>query len=253
MSPANEHMLTLTVDAGNSHVKAVLFQADRVLRDWRFEDADRWTIDLLDALDGRTVDAVGASSVRHAENDISALAARVASSAAYFVSAESSLPFEMAYATPETLGPDRLASAVGAWLRFGGDGSPVVSMGLGTAITSEIVDAEGRFIGGSIAPGPALQFEALHRGTARLPHVHLQTTPLTIGDSTTRAIESGVWYGVIDAVRGRLMRLERELRTTPHVVLTGGWATAVSPQIETPHFVDPHLVHRGILHLMHCG
>lgn len=249
-SPAIDSMLSLTIDAGNSHIKAVLFDGDRLVQDWRFEDPSRWSIDLIDALEGRRMKAVGAASVRGAEDEISQLAARIAEAPAFFVSARVPLPFLMTYETPDTLGPDRLAAAVGAWHRFGGDGTPVVSIGLGTTITSEIVDGLGRFIGGSIAPGPRLQYESLHRGTARLPVVQPRTDPPAIGFSTTTAIESGVWYAIVDSVEGRLRRIKRELGTIGHVVLTGGWASAVSGAIETPHFLDPHLVHRGILRLM---
>jgi type III pantothenate kinase len=243
-------MLRLTIDAGNTHVKAVLFEEESVVRVWRFDSDDKWALKLLEALDDHAVDAVGAACVIPAERDVSRLAVRVSMAPAYLVVSDRRLPFRMAYRTPETLGADRLAAAAGAWVRFRAGGVPVMSIDAGTAVTTEVVDANGRFLGGSIAPGPRLQAEALMHGTARLPMTTLDAIPSVIGDATDASLQSGIFYGVIDSIRGMIRRVELELGTAPHVILTGGWAERISSLLEVPHIVDPHLVPRGILALM---
>ncbi len=139
------------------------------------------------------------------------------------VSARLPLPFAMAYATPETLGPDRLAAAVAAW-HLGG-GRPVVALDAGTALTLDAVDVrDGRpvYLGGAIAPGPALMVAALATGTAALPDVALGREAPPIGTSTREAIQAGV-EGLFAGGALHLLRTTSEaLSAPPVVVATGG-------------------------------
>ena len=168
---------------------------------------------------------------------------------AFEVSHRVRLPFQMGYRTPETLGNDRIAAAAGALLAYGREGSGVLVVDAGTAVTYEVVTADRVYRGGAIAPGPLLQAGALRTGTAQLPEVSDPPSGGPIGDSTLEAIRSGVWWGFVDAVRGMVERLRAE--SGPVVtVLTGGWAAYLSRELADFDIVDPHLVLDGVLRLM---
>lgn len=154
------------------------------------------------------------------------------------------VPIAIDYATPQTLGADRVAAAVGAWTRLPGKSLLVVDAG--TAVTYDAVSADGHFLGGNIAPGMSMRLEALHRFTARLPRVKV---PYTIdykgqflGNDTASAMILGAIYGIV----GAISYYHRHLPEGTMTVMTGGWANEISRLCDFPVTVDPHLVSRGL-------
>lgn len=164
-----------------------------------------------------------------------------------FSAAITPLPIQNTYATPHTLGADRLAAAVGAaWQRPGQD---TLIVDAGTAIKCDLVEGGHTFRGGSIAPGLRLRFQALHTFTGRLPLVELPAdleaaVPLT-GDSTQTAIQSGVLNGAAAEVNGLIDRY-REQFPELGVVLAGGDAAFFQPRLKGPIFAIPELVLLGL-------
>jgi type III pantothenate kinase len=162
------------------------------------------------------------------------------------VSPERDLPLALDLDAPETFGADRLAAAVGGWMRYGTAESGVLVVDAGTALTCEVVDARGVLRGGAIAPGPALAARALHDHTAQLPETLLDFPASPVGRTTTEAIRSGVLYGLLDSASGMIRRVRRELDADPVVVATGGWCDVLGEHVPAIEHVDPHLVLRGI-------
>jgi type III pantothenate kinase len=125
---------------------------------------------------------------------------------------------------PDLVGMDRLANAVAAWARVKG---PCVAVDVGTAVTFDVVNGRGEFVGGMIAPGPALQARSLHEHTARLPEVKVKASRRAIGRFTEEAIEAGVHLGLVGLVKEGLSRIGRELGARPRSLATGGGGTLV--------------------------
>ncbi len=160
-----------------------------------------------------------------------------------------SLPFKMGYATPATLGTDRLAAAAGAWAHWHQSATTMLVVDAGTALTYEVI-ADGVYRGGAIAPGPVLLQRALHQGTAQLPDVPGEAPAHVIGASTHAAIESGLYHQFIDSVSGMVGRLKRAT-PGPHVVIaTGGWGNMLQTSLSTIEHHAPHLVLEGGLALL---
>ena len=164
-----------------------------------------------------------------------------------FEPAATALPIRNAYATPHTLGADRLAAAVGAaWLL---PGRAVIIVDAGTAIKCDLVEAEGVFRGGSIAPGLAMRFQALHTFTGRLPLLGFlpdATAPVPLtGADTEQAIRSGVLNGAAAEVSGLLTEYESRYPNLA-VVLAGGDAPFFRARLKRPIFVVPELVLIGL-------
>lgn len=167
------------------------------------------------------------------------------------VSARLALPFDMAYATPETLGADRLAAVVAAW-HLGG-GRPVVAVDAGTAVTLDAVDVRfGRavYLGGAIAPGPDLLARSLARGTGALPDIPFGDPadgPVhAVGDSTHEAIRTGVAGMFAGGVAHLLATTATALSAPPFVVATGGGAPWLVAHGLTVDALVPTLVLDGI-------
>lgn len=153
------------------------------------------------------------------------------------------IPLRNAYRTPQTLGPDRLAAAVGAWTLAPGQPSLIVDMG--TAVTYDLLTADGVFRGGNIAPGIWLRFKALHENTAALPMVEAQSDFPYMGTDTETAIRAGVLQGIWNELEGyiRHYSVENEGLLT---FLTGGDIIYFENQPKNRIFALKNLVLTGL-------
>lgn len=120
-----------------------------------------------------------------------------------------------------TVGSDRLANAAAAFERHGGD---VIVVDFGTATNFDVVDSDGAYVGGVIAPGVNLSLEALHQAAAALPHVDVSMPERAIGTNTVACIQSGVFWGYIGLIEGIIRRIRAERDRPMKVVATGGLA-----------------------------
>ncbi len=124
-----------------------------------------------------------------------------------------------------TVGPDRLVNTAGAFDRHGGD---LIVVDFGTATTFDVVDTDGAYIGGVIAPGVNLSLEALHMAAAALPHVDITKPQRVVGTNTIACMQSGVFWGYVGLVREIEARIKSELDRPMQVIGTGGLAPLFS-------------------------
>jgi type III pantothenate kinase len=155
-------------------------------------------------------------------------------------------------AEPARVGIDRLLAALAADRLRRPDRAAIV-VDLGTAITVDLLDADGAFRGGAILPGIAMSAAALAEHTDALPRVameQLERPPAAVGASTVPAIESGLYWGAVGAVRELIGQMSSDLDASPDVFLTGGASEhvaeilAANAMFEVHHV--PHLVLSGI-------
>ncbi len=148
------------------------------------------------------------------------------------------------YPKPETIGQDRLANAVAAHHHFG---APCVVVDFGTAVTFDVIDVQGNYAGGIIAPGLATMTDYLHEKTALLPRVQIREPSEVIGKSTETAMLSGAVYGYRGLIRELIEALSRELKTsTLPVIATGGYATLIAAKLPEITAVRPKLTLEGL-------
>jgi len=148
------------------------------------------------------------------------------------------------YPKPKSIGPDRLANAVAARRRFG---APVVVVDFGTAVTFDVVDARGNYVGGIIAPGLAVMTDYLHEKTALLPKIEIRDIQTAIGKSTEQAMLIGAVHGYRGLVRELIGELKRELRAPRlPVVATGGYAKLIAARLPEITAVAPDLTLEGL-------
>jgi len=148
------------------------------------------------------------------------------------------------YPKPNSIGPDRLANAVAAKFHFG---APVVVVDFGTAVTFDVVNSAGDYVGGIIAPGLAAMTDYLHEKTALLPKIKIREIKSAVGKSTEEAMLVGAVHGYRGLVRELIGELKRELRVKKlPVVATGGYAKLIAAKLPEISAVDPDLTLEGL-------
>ena len=152
-------------------------------------------------------------------------------------------PIEINYRTPETLGVDRIALAVGAHVFF--PQSDVLVVDVGTAITYELLTAKGEYLGGNISPGMNIRYRALNNYTDKLPLLSPAKEFPFWGDSTKHAIVSGVQSGILFEIEGYINSLKVKYPELK-VVLTGGDSFFFAEKLKNSIFAETDLLFHGL-------
>lgn len=148
------------------------------------------------------------------------------------------------YPKPKSIGPDRLANAVAARHHFG---APAVVVDFGTAVTFDVIDRKGNYIGGIIAPGLAAMTDYLHEKTALLPRIKIREVNSAVGKSTEHAMLVGAVHGYRGLIRGLVAELKDELKAKRlPVVATGGYAKLIAAKLPEISAVRPDLTLEGL-------
>ena len=255
-------MHLLAADIGNTNVSIGLFEGERLVHSWRAitratatPDEVAATLSGLLALDGHRLDELDAVAIASVVPPLTETWERLVDErvgvAPWIVDAASlEGVLEIRIDRPAEAGADRLANALAAGIERGG---PAIVIDLGTSTNFDLIDAEGAYIGGAIAPGLGLSLEALVGRASKLPRIELRRPPSAIGANTIHAMQSGTVLGYIGLVSGLLTALRGELverspagaRVT--VIATGGythqpWLREV-PGVDA---LEPDLTLRGI-------
>ena len=154
---------------------------------------------------------------------------------------QTAVPIGNAYLTPETLGVDRLAAAVGAVAQYGED---CVIVDFGSAITIDMVQG-GVFLGGNISPGMEMRFRALHDYTKRLPKCQVTDEVVPMGCTTSQAIEQGVMQGVTNEIMGYIDTFCSK-NEKMSIIFAGGDAIFFVKRIKNAIFAKCNLVIYGL-------
>lgn len=147
---------------------------------------------------------------------------------------------------PEEVGADRLVNAIAAHQEY--DGALII-IDFGTATTFDVVDADGNYCGGAIAPGINLSLEALHMAAAKLPRVAIGKPEKAIGKGTVSAMQSGIFWGYIGMIEGLTQRIKNEFHQPMTVIATGGLAVLFAEATDVIEHCDSDLTLRGLLEI----
>ena len=151
--------------------------------------------------------------------------------------------FDILVDNPAEVGADRLLNSLAAHQTYGG---PLVVVDFGTATTFDVVDKDGAYLGGVIAPGINLSLEALHKAAARLPRIGIGRPQAVIGRSTVPAMQSGIYWGYVGLIEGLVTRIQAEYDLPLKVVATGGLAPLLAEGTTVIGFINPDLTLDGL-------
>ena len=246
--------MLLAVDAGNTNVALGLFDGARLAADWRISTRKEATSDELGVLfralfveaglDPKSVTGMVVASV---VPDLNEALARMGDvyfhSRPLFVEPGVRTGLPILYDNPHEVGADRIVNAVAAVARHG---APVIVLDFGTATTLDVVGPRGEYLGGVIAPGPAISAEALFLRAARLTRVDVRKPPQVIGRNTKESVQSGLFHGYVALIEGLVARVRAELGAQAPVVATGGLAAIFGAELPFLSEVDPRLTLEGL-------
>ncbi len=242
--------MNLVIDAGNTLVKTAVFSEGEVSSFSSFERLNVDTLKRLLEMHPAVKNIILSSVVEHdkAINNLFASGWKFIE-----LNADTKLPITNMYQTPQTLGKDRLAAAVGANFLF--PNRDVVAIDAGTCIKYDFVDSKNQYQGGGISPGIEMRFKALNQFTDKLPLVNYKHFDALIGGTTEDSILSGVMNGVVEEVKGIVSRYFEQYPSLT-VVFTGGYLKFfektfnIGANEKTNIFADSFLVLKGLNHIL---
>lgn len=247
--------MLLAVDVGNSHSVIGVFHGSDLTEHWRIStDTDRTTDELALIFQGllafadltfsRNVHGVVISSVVPTVTEsLRDMVERYFLFSPVVVEPGIKTGIALRYENPREIGSDRIVNAVAAGELYGG---PAIVVDFGTSTNFDVIDADGSFLGGVIAPGVMTSTEALVSRAARLPKVETVRPRSVIGTSTVTAMQSGIVYGFAGQVDAIVRRIKDELGPGVTTVATGGLATAVLEECTTIDHHDQWLTLKGL-------
>ena len=257
--------MLLAIDCGNTNTGFALFDGDDCRGSWRASTepartADEYGVWLsqLFALDDLALDRVQAviiaTVVPETLFSLTTLSRRYFGLEPLLVGADGvDAGIDIRIDDPSEVGADRIVNAVGAGDRYGG---PLIIVDFGTATTFDVVEADGGYAGGVIAPGINLSLEALYRAAARLPNIVIQPPAIAggraqpvrvIGRSTRQAMHAGIFWGYVGLIEGLVGRIREEYGAPMTVVATGGLAPVFGEHTAAIEHVDLDITLRGLV------
>jgi type III pantothenate kinase len=241
--------MILLCDVGNTHTHLGLANRSRVTNQINIPTAKCFggslTKSIESFLDGADLEGVALCSVvpRLTPQVCRAIKTRY-SVDCLELTAKTAVGIGIEYPKPKSIGPDRLANAIAVKHHFG---TPAIVVDFGTAVTFDVVNQHGNYIGGIIAPGLAAMTDYLHEKTALLPRIKIREVSQVVGKSTKQAMLIGAVHGYRGLVSELIAELRRELRTRRlPVVATGGYAKLIASKLPGITAVEPLLTLEGL-------
>jgi type III pantothenate kinase len=247
--------MLLGINANNTNTVFAVWEGDALKGAWRAatdakRTADEYVVwlDHLLALEGLSRTQISgtiiASVVPEANFNLITLCRRYCGSEPLVVGEPGiKLGVKALVERPEEVGADRFLNAVAAHDRYKG---PLVVVDFGTSTNFDVVDKDGNFCGGVIAPGVNLSMTALHMAAAKLPSVRVRRIERVIGKNTVACMQSGLFWGYVGLIEGLVARIKREFGSPMRVIVTGGLAPLFEGAIDGIDHTDPNLTLWGL-------
>lgn len=246
--------MLLTVDIGNTQTSIGLWKDDELAAHWAVTTCSTDSIDevhaslaALFALKNLTLDdckdACIASVVPGLTGTWKEVSKRITGKEPVTVNSQLNTGLKICFDNPKEIGADRIADAVAAIHIYG---APAIVVDLGTATNIEVINEDGAFCGGIIAPGLQTSTAALFTHAARLPQIDLVEPSSVIGSNTIDAIRSGLIWGEVGRIDGLVQRVFDELGYTAPVIATGGLASHICKHSKTITQQEPRLTLKGL-------
>lgn len=231
--------MNLIVDIGNSFIKLAIFSDGEMTFFKRYKKVNVY--DLKQLKKKFDFEKVIISSVRKSHPYF--VKHLIKKYKALVLSHKTKLPIVNKYGTPKTLGLDRIAVAVGAFIEYPKQNALIID--IGTCMTYDYIDKKGNYLGGNIAPGVELRLNAMHHFTSALPLVKRSWNAEILGKDTKSAIQNGAVWGVKLEIEAFIKTLTKKIGHLT-VILTGGDATFFGEILDSKIFVDSYLLLKGL-------
>ncbi len=237
--------MNLIIDIGNTRVKLAVFKANRILKKSTIQKSlFLKEVKKIISNEEKIKNAIVSSVDFFTKEEELSLRAIVNLTV---VSHNLQLPFKNKYATPKTLGVDRIALITAAAQQY--PNKNVLVIDAGTCVTYDFLTYTNRYLGGAISPGLTIRYEALHNLTAKLPLLKTKDTTFLIGNSTETSIHSGVINGLVNEIDGTIKQYQEQY-TDLTVILTGGDTNFLAKRLKSSIFANSNFLLEGLNHLL---
>ncbi len=246
--------MLLALDIGNTNIVVGVFEGKRLVAHWRCQTQRERTADefaalmhqwfTMSGLRFEQMDGMIVSSVVPPMNEtIERFAVDYCRLKPLFLGPGVKTGMAIEVEDPREVGADRIANSVAAYELYGG---PIIALDFGTATTLDAVSADGKYLGGAIAPGIGIASDALFRQASRLYRVDLVKPRRAIGRNTVSCMQSGIVFGYVGLVKELIQRIKAELSADAKVIATGGLADLIASEVPEIVEVNPDLTLEGL-------
>lgn len=238
--------MLLAIDIGNTRIKGAVFEEYNLIESYIFSEKSlQKNIEKILKKFKKISDLVISSVGYLKESDFEYLKDSLK---VHVISHKDDFPFQNLYATPHTLGIDRIVLASGAVFQYPDQNRLIIDVG--TCITYDFINKKNKYYGGAISPGFRLRYEALHNFTAKLPLLTLEKPENFIGSSTKESIHSGVVNGLIHEIDGFIEQYKKKYSVLT-IILTGGDADFLAKRLKNTIFANSNFLLQSLNQIFH--
>jgi len=232
--------MNIIIDIGNSRIKIAVFNGRELIHNEIFtsEMFIENTITIIEKYQCKNAIISSVGSLK--KSDLKVLNSKIN---LIELNSDTKIPFKNNYATPKTLGVDRIALVSSAVSSF--PNKNVLIIDAGTCITYDFIDRDGCYLGGAITPGILMRYKALNNFTKKLPLLEPSNSYSLIGNSTESCIHSGVILGVINEIDSAINQYKEKIEDLT-VVLTGGDVNFLANKLKNSIFANPNFLLEGL-------
>lgn len=249
--------MLLVIDVGNTNIVLGIFEDDELVYDWRISTDKNKTIDeygllltqllCMKDIDSSKIGDIIISSVVPTIMDIlPQVCEKHFNITPKIIGPGIKTGMNILYDNPKEVGADRIVNAVAAYEKYGG---PLIVVDLGTAITFDVINKKGEYLGGAITPGIKISADALFSRTSKLPKVEIIRPEKVIGKTTVNSIQSGLYYGYVGLIDNLVEKIVEELGIgldEIKVIATGGFSKLITEESKYVEKMDNMLTIEGL-------
>lgn len=249
--------MLLVIDVGNSNIVFGVYKGKELIYDWRIstdkeKTSDEYGLTFEQIFNYHKIstdeieDIIISSVVPNLMHTLPNMSRKYFGKEPIVIGPGVKTGMNILYDNPKEVGADRIVNSVAAFEKYGG---PLIVVDIGTAITFDVINRKGDYLGGVIAPGIRISSDALFMRTAKLPKVEILKPDRVIGKSTTASIQSGIVYGFIGMIDTIIEKIVEE--TGLHmkdfkIIGTGGFSVLISGESEYIQRTDKLLTLEGL-------
>ena len=229
--------MLITIDIGNSRIKVAVFEQNTQIELFVFEpkEAQKKIDNILKKYPNASHSVI--SSVGKLNSSV--LNYLQKNTNLQIISHETKFPFTNLYATPKTLGIDRMVVSAGAVLKYPNQNRLVIDAG--TCITYDFIDENNNYLGGAISPGIKIRYKSLNDYTSNLPLLEKKNIELFIGNSTENSIHSGIINGICYEIDGFISQYSLKNQDLT-IILTGGDTDFLAKRLKSTIFANSNFL-----------
>ena len=253
--------MLLAIDCGNTNTIFSIWDGNEFISTWRTatdhqRTADQYFVWLSSLMSLQNIkadisDVIISSTVPRVVFNLRVLSDRYFNTRPIVVGKpDCKLPIDVRVDAGTAVGPDRIVNSVAGYDLFGGN---LIIVDFGTATTFDVVEKDGAYVGGVIAPGVNLSLQALHQMAAALPHVDIARPKEVIGTNTVACMQSGVFWGYIGLVKEICRKIIEEKQEVMKIIATGGLAPLLQSSDQLFEAVEDNLTMHGLRLIFDCN